>query len=157
MTVEIRPATPDDAAAVVALVTALAVYEREGDKVKMTEAGCRAALAAGHVNALLGFADERPVAMALYFFNFSSWTGKRGLFLEDLFVEPELRGQGVGLDLLKRLAELAVAEGCGRMEWNVLDWNDPAKGFYTALGARRAEGWEIWRLQGESLDALGAG
>ena len=156
MSVEIRAATPDDAAAVLALVTALAVYENEGDKVKMTEAGARKALAAGHLNALLGFVDGKPLAMALYFFNFSSWTGKRGLFLEDLFMAPELRGQGVGLDLLKRLAAMAVAADCGRMEWNVLDWNNSAKGFYEMLGARHATGWETWRLEGDALKALGA-
>ena len=156
MSIEIRAATPDDAAAVLALVTALAVYEKEADKVKMTEAGARKALEAGHLNALLGFADGKPVAMALYFFNFSSWTGKRGLFLEDLFVAPELRGQGVGLDLLKRLAGLAVSMDCGRMEWNVLDWNNSAKGFYEMLGARHATGWETWRLEGDALKALGA-
>lgn len=155
MTPVIRAATPDDAAAVLGLVRALAEYEREGDKVKMTEEGCRAALAAGHLNALLGFDRETPVAMALYFFNFSSWTGRRGLFLEDLFVVPELRGRGVGLDLLKRLGRLAASMGCGRMEWNVLDWNDPAKGFYSTLGARHATGWETWRLEGEALRALG--
>jgi GNAT superfamily N-acetyltransferase len=152
----IRQATPEDAAAVVALVTALAVYEKEGDKVKMTVAGARAALVAGHLNALLGFADGQPVAMALYYFNFSSWTGKRGLFLEDLFVAPELRGQGVGMELLKRLARLAVSMGCGRMEWNVLDWNEPAKGFYRSFGTRHAEGWETWRLEGEALTRFGA-
>jgi GNAT superfamily N-acetyltransferase len=156
MSVDIRAATPDDAATVLALVTALAVYEKEADKVKMTEAGARKALEAGHLNALLGFADGAPVAMALYFFNFSSWTGKRGLFLEDLFVAPELRGQGVGLDLLKRLAAMAVAADCGRMEWNVLDWNNSAKGFYEMLGARHATGWETWRLEGDALKALGA-
>lgn len=156
MSVRIRQATPDDAGAVLALVTALAVYEKEADKVKMTEAGCRAALAAGHLNALLGFADGQPVAMALYFFNFSSWTGKRGLFLEDLFVAPEVRGSGVGLDLLKRLARLAVSMDCGRMEWNVLDWNESAKGFYRSFGARHATGWETWRLEGDALAAFGA-
>ena len=157
MTLEIRAATPDDAAAVLELVTALAVYEKEADKVKMTEAGARKALEAGHLNALLGFADGKPLAMALYFFNFSSWTGRRGLFLEDLFVAPELRGQGVGLNLLKRLAVMAVAADCGRMEWNVLDWNTSAKGFYEMLGARHATGWETWRLEGDALKALGAG
>ncbi|MCG2839795.1 GNAT family N-acetyltransferase [Sandaracinobacter sp. RS1-74] len=155
MTIEIRAAAPEDAATVLELVTALAAYENEGDKVKMTEAGARDALAAGHLNALLGFVDGRPVAMALYFFNFSSWTGKRGLFLEDLFVSPELRKQGVGLDLLKRLARLAVAEGCARVEWNVLDWNNSAKGFYEMLGARQAAGWETWRLEGEALARMG--
>jgi GNAT superfamily N-acetyltransferase len=155
VTVLIRQATPDDAAAVLALVTALAVYEKEADKVKMTVAGARDALAAGHLNALLGFVDGEAVAMALYFFNFSSWTGRRGLFLEDLFVAPELRGQGVGLTLLKRLAALAVSMGCGRMEWNVLDWNTPAKGFYESFGARHAVGWETWRLEGEALTAFG--
>lgn len=154
--ISIRGATPDDAGAVLELVTALAVYEKEGDKVKMTEAGCRKALEAGHLNALLGFDAGKPVAMALYFFNFSSWTGRRGLFLEDLFVAPELRGQGVGLDLLKRLARLAVSMDCGRMEWNVLDWNNSAKGFYEMLGARHATGWETWRLEGNALKALGS-
>lgn len=157
MSVEIRAATAGDAAAVLALVTALAVYENEADKVKMTEAGCKKALEAGHVNALLAFSGHRPVAMALYFFNFSSWTGKRGLFLEDLFVDPDLRGKGVGLTLLKRLAAMAVAADCGRMEWNVLDWNSSAKGFYEMLGARHAKGWETWRLEGDALAALGQG
>jgi GNAT superfamily N-acetyltransferase len=155
--VTIRQATPEDAAAVLALVTALAVYEKEADKVKMTVAGARDALAAGHLNALLGFADGEAVAMALYYFNFSSWTGKRGLFLEDLFVAPEVRGQGVGMDLLTRLARLAVEMDCGRMEWNVLDWNEPAKGFYRSFGTRHAEGWETWRLEGDALAAFGAG
>jgi GNAT superfamily N-acetyltransferase len=154
--VVIRQATPEDAAAVLALVTALAVYEKEAHKVKMTVEGARDALAAGHVNALLGFADGQPVAMALYFFNFSSWTGRRGLFLEDLFVAPELRGRGVGLNLLKRLARLAVQMGCGRMEWNVLDWNESAKGFYESFGARHATGWETWRLEGDALTAFGS-
>ena len=155
MSLEIRAATPDDAADVLALVTALAVYENEADKVKMTVEGARAALAAGHLNALLGFADGKALAMALYFFNFSSWTGKRGLFLEDLFVALELRKQGVGLELLTRLARIAHAEGCGRMEWNVLDWNAPAKGFYASFGTRHAAGWETWRLEGEALQAFG--
>ncbi|MFN7400644.1 MAG: GNAT family N-acetyltransferase [Sandaracinobacter sp.] len=155
MTVSIRQAMPDDAAAVLALVTALAVYEKEADKVKMTVEGARDALAAGHLNALLGFADGVPVAMALYYFNFSSWTGKRGLFLEDLFVAPELRGQGVGLALLKRLARLSVSMDCGRMEWNVLDWNESAKGFYRSFGTRHATGWETWRLEGDALAAFG--
>jgi GNAT superfamily N-acetyltransferase len=153
--VSIRAATPDDAADIRALVYALAVYENEPDKVKMTDESARHALAAGHVQALLGFQDGKAVAMALYFFNFSSWTGKRGLFLEDLFVAPEVRKQGLGLDLLKRLAAIAVANDCGRMEWNVLDWNNSAKGFYEMLGARHAAGWEVWRLEGEALKTLG--
>lgn len=156
MTVQIRQATPEDAAAVLALVTALAVYEKEADKVKLTVEGARDALAAGHLNALLGFAGDEAVAMALYYFNFSSWTGKRGLFLEDLFVAPEVRGTGLGMDLLKRLARLAVQMDCGRMEWNVLDWNEPAKGFYSSFGTRHAEGWETWRLEGEALQAFGS-
>lgn len=152
---EIRAATPDDAADIRALVYALAVYEKEPDKVKMTDEGARKALEAGHVKALLGFADGKAVAMALWFFNFSSWTGKRGLFLEDLFVAPEVRGQGLGLELLKRLAAVAVAHDCGRMEWNVLDWNNSAKGFYEMLGARHAAGWETWRLEGDALAKMG--
>lgn len=152
----IRQATADDAGQVLALVKALAAYENELDKVHMTEADCRAALAAGHLRALLAFADGQAVALALYFFNFSSWTGKRGLFLEDLFVDPGQRGRGLGLALLTRLAALALGEGCARMEWNVFDWNNSAKGFYEILGARHATGWETWRLEGAALLKLGA-
>lgn len=157
MSHRIRPATAGDAATVLAMVRALAEYERELEKVAMTEAQCHAALSAGHLNAILAFDGDTPVAMALWFFNFSSWTGRRGLYLEDLFIVPEARGAGLGLKLLQMLAAIAVAEGCGRMEWAVLDWNDSAKGFYRKLGAARAEGWETWRLEGDALARLGAG
>ena len=152
--ITLRAATPDDAATVLAMVLALADYEREGDKVKMTVEGARQALAHGHVNALLAFDGEQPVAMALWFFNFSSWTGKRGLFLEDLFVVPSARGSGLGLRLFRELGRIATAHDCGRMEWNVLDWNNSAKGFYERLGARHATGWETWRLEGDALKAM---
>ena len=154
MTIEIRPATPADAGAVLALVRALAVYEREPDAVHMTAEMAARALAQGHCRALLATDGARPVAIALYFFNFSTWTGTRGLYLEDLFVAPEARKTGLGLALLKRLAAMAVAEGCKRMEWSVLSWNDSAKGFYQRIGAAPAQGWETWRLQGEALQAL---
>lgn len=153
----IRQATAGDAGIVLALVRALATYEREPDKVVMTEQQCQAALAAGHLRALLALDGQTPVAMALWFFNFSSWTGRRGLYLEDLFIVPESRGTGLGLDLLRMLAQLAVAEGCGRMEWAVLDWNESAKGFYRKIGAARADGWESWRVEGAALASLGAG
>lgn len=153
----IRKAAPDDAAQVLELVKALATYENEADKVHMTEAGCREALEAGHLRALLAVCEGRAVALALYYFNFSSWTGRRGLFLEDLFVDPGQRGQGLGLALLKQLAALAGEQGCGRMEWNVFDWNSRARGFYEMLGARHARGWETWRLEGEALVSLGRG
>lgn len=154
MTIAIRAATPDDAATVLAMVRALADYERELDQVRMTVEAARHALAHGHVHALLAFEGDQPVALALWYFDFSSWTGKRGLFLEDLFVLPEARGSGLGLRLFRELGRLAALHDCGRMEWNVLDWNNSAKGFYELLGARHATGWETWRLEGEALKAM---
>lgn len=154
MTTEIRAATPADAHHVLDLVRQLAAYEKMPDAVEMTEEMTAHALAQGHCRALLAFSEARPVAVALYFFNFSTWTGTRGLYLEDLFVIPEARKTGLGLQLLKRLAAMAVTEGCKRMEWSVLDWNESAKGFYKLIGANPAQGWEIWRVDGEALKTL---
>lgn len=154
MTVVLRAATAADAAAVLAMVQALARHEGESEQVRMTEAGLSDALANGHVNALLAMEDDQPLAMALWFFNFSSWTGRRGLFIEDLFVAPAARGSGLGLRLFRTLAGMAASEGCARLEWNVLSGNGTAKGFYQRLGAHHATGWETWRLEGPALTAL---
>ncbi|WDK00940.1 GNAT family N-acetyltransferase [Xanthomonas campestris] len=156
---QIRSATPADAALLHELVTALAVYEREPDAVKATPEDLRASLfgdgATAH--ALLCEQGGQVLGFAVYFFNYSTWLGRNGLYLEDLFVRPQARGQGAGLALLRHLAQLAVDKDCGRFEWSVLDWNQPAIEFYQAVGARPMEGWTVYRLDGERLAAFAAG
>ncbi len=156
---QIRSATPDDAPLLHELVTALAVYEREPDAVKASPEDLRASLfgdgATAH--ALICEQDGQALGFAVYFFNYSTWLGRNGLYLEDLFVRPQARGQGAGLALLRHLAQLAVQRGCGRFEWSVLDWNAPAIAFYQAVGARPMEGWTVYRLDGERLAAFAAG
>jgi GNAT superfamily N-acetyltransferase len=154
--VTIRRAVPGDEAAILRLIVALAVYEREPDAVHATEASLTEALFGerGHVTAHLAEIDGEVVGLALWFLNFSTWTGKPGLYLEDLFVDERARGSGAGSALLRTLAAEAVAAGCARMEWAVLDWNENAMGFYRSIGADRAEGWQPWRLSGEALARL---
>lgn len=153
MSLHIRAATPDDAPLLHELVTALAVYEREPDAVEASVEDLRQSLfgqgAAAH--ALICELDGQAVGFAVYFFNYSTWLGRNGLYLEDLFVRPEHRGAGAGLALLRHLAQLAVAKGCGRFEWSVLDWNAPSIAFYRAAGARPMEGWTVYRMQGQAL------
>ncbi|MCS3747023.1 GNAT superfamily N-acetyltransferase [Xanthomonas arboricola] len=156
---QIRPATPDDVPLLHELITALAVYEREPDAVKATPGDLHASLfgerATAH--ALICEQDGQALGFAVYFFNYSTWLGRNGLYLEDLFVRPEARGKGAGLMLLRYLARLAVRRGCGRFEWSVLDWNQPAIDFYQAVGARPMDGWTVYRLDGERLAAFAAG
>jgi GNAT superfamily N-acetyltransferase len=154
MSFAIRDAGPGDAAAVLGLIKLLADYERMPDAVKMDEPLLRSAIEAGHCRALLAFEGSNPVGVALYFFNFSTWTGKRGLYLEDLFVVPAARKGGIGLAFFQALAAIAAAEDCPRMEWQVLEWNELAHGFYTGLGAAPMTEWRVWRLDGEALAAL---
>ncbi|MEA9707543.1 GNAT family N-acetyltransferase [Xanthomonas campestris] len=156
---QIRSATPADAALLHELVTALAVYEREPDAVKATPEDLRASLfgEGATAHALLCEQGGQVLGFAVYFFNYSTWLGRNGLYLEDLFVRPQARGQGAGLALLRHLAQLAVDKGCGRFEWSVLDWNQPAIEFYQAVGARPMEGWTVYRLDGERLAAFAAG
>ena len=152
----LRPAGPDDAAAIHRLIVALATYEREPDAVVATPAGLREQLAAARppFECLLAEVDGAVVGFALYFFNYSTWRGRPGLYLEDLFVEPGLRGRGLGRRLLGRLAAIAVDRGCARMEWMVLDWNAPALAFYAAIGASPVAGWTTHRLTGAALARL---
>jgi GNAT superfamily N-acetyltransferase len=152
----LRAAVPGDEAAILALVRALAVYEREPDAVKAGAADFTVALfGPGAVaEAVLAERDGVAVGLALWFRNFSTWTGKTGLYLEDLFVVPEARGLGIGRALLMHLAGLCVARGYGRFEWAVLDWNAPAIGFYKALGARAMDEWTGMRVEGAALKAL---
>ncbi|MCB9830893.1 MAG: GNAT family N-acetyltransferase [Planctomycetes bacterium] len=153
----IRRAGPDDAETIFAFVVALATYEREPDAVATTAAILREQLTAepAPFECLLIEEDGRAQGFALYFHNYSTWRGRPGLYLEDLFVLPEARGRGHGLALLEELGRIAVDRGCGRMEWACLEWNQPAKDFYAALGARPLHDWRVWRLDGDALARLG--
>jgi GNAT superfamily N-acetyltransferase len=154
----IRPATVDDVPVVVALVHELATYEREPDAVVATEQHFRDALFGDVPTAFCHVAvdaDDVVVGFAIWFLNFSTWLGTSGIYLEDLFVRPEARGAGHGRALLEELARIAVARGYGRVEWAVLDWNEPAQGFYASLGARPQDDWTVWRLTGAALRTLG--
>ncbi|NQX10832.1 GNAT family N-acetyltransferase [Microbacteriaceae bacterium VKM Ac-2855] len=154
---QIRPATPDDAAEILRLIVELAVYEKEPDAVATTESDLRAALFAEHpaVFALVIDGDEPGTlaAIAIWFLTFSTWEGVHGIHLEDLYVSPDLRGRGYGKALLLRLAAICVERGYARLEWAVLDWNEPAIGFYRALGAEPMDDWTTFRLSGSALRA----
>ncbi len=156
MSLHIRPATREDAALILRFITELAIYERAEHEVKTDAAGIEASLFAqdSSASALICERDGQPIGYAVYFFNYSTWLGRNGLYLEDLYVTPEARGTGAVKALLKHLARLAVARGCGRFEWSVLDWNEPAIKFYESLGARPQDEWTTYRLTGEALKAL---
>ncbi|MBO9873147.1 MULTISPECIES: GNAT family N-acetyltransferase [Xanthomonas] len=156
---QIRPAVADDAALILRLIRDLARYERAEDAVQTDEAGLRATLfgADARAKALICEADGQPIGYAVYFYNYSTWLGRNGLYLEDLYVDPAHRGVGAGKALLQHLARQAMAEGCGRFEWSVLDWNQPAIDFYEAVGARAQDEWTVYRLQGEALARFAAG
>src|SRR3954451_12073196 len=150
----IREATVDDVPVIVSLVRELATYEREPDAVVATEDDYRRALFDEHPRTwclLTVGEDGDVVGFALWFFNFSTWQGKHGVYLEDLFVRPDVRGGGHGRALLAELARIAVANDCARVEWSVLDWNEPAQGFYRGLGAVPMDDWTFWRLTGDRL------
>ncbi len=155
----IRPATPADVPTILRFVRELATFEREPDAVVATEAMLAEALFGQHpaVEAVIAEGDGTPVGFALFFHNFSTWAGRRGLYLEDLYVTPAARGRGVGKALLRHLAALAVARGCARFEWSVLDWNVDAIAFYRAVGAVGMEDWTIQRLSGDALTAFATG
>jgi GNAT superfamily N-acetyltransferase len=155
-TLRIEPATERDAPLILRLIKALADYEKMADEVTATEEGLRQTLFGPHPSAevVIAYAGDTPAGFALFFHNYSTFLGKPGIYLEDLFVVPELRGHGVGKALLTHLAALAVARGCGRFEWSVLDWNEPAIGFYKKLGAKPMDAWTIFRVTGDALHAL---
>ena len=154
----IRPATIDDVPLIRQLVAELAAYERLADAAVATDADLREQLFGAHPAAevLIGEVDGEPAGFALFFHNFSTFLGKRGLYLEDLFVRPAFRGAGLGRHLMAALARIAVQRGCGRFEWSVLDWNEPAIGFYRTLGAVGMDGWTVQRLEGDALHSLAA-
>ena len=153
---EIRTATEADLPIVLSLIRELAEYERAPDAVVATEPGLREVLfgATPSAKVLLALDEGEPVGFAVYFHNFSTWLGRPGLYLEDLFVRPEKRGKGYGRALLERLAQIAKERGCGRMEWAVLDWNEPAIQFYRKLGAQPMDEWTVFRLTEEGIANL---
>ncbi|MFN0073053.1 MAG: N-acetyltransferase family protein, partial [Chloroflexota bacterium] len=148
--VHIRPATPDDVPLIFELICGLAEYERLSHEVVGSQDDLRAHLFGARVycEALIAEDDLGPAGFALYFHNYSTFRVQPGLYLEDLYVLPERRGQGIGKALLRQLAAIAVERGCGRLEWSVLDWNTPAIGFYQRLGARLMDDWTTCRVDG---------
>jgi GNAT superfamily N-acetyltransferase len=154
----VRRARLDDVPVVVQLIKELAIYEREPDAVVATEQQYRDALFGPEPKAFCHVAEDdngTVVGFAVWFLNFSTWLGTHGIYLEDLFVRPDARGAGHGRDLLTELARIAVERGYGRVEWAVLNWNEPAQGFYSSLGAKPQDDWTVWRLTGEALRSLG--
>jgi GNAT superfamily N-acetyltransferase len=153
---QIRTARVEDVPIILQLIRDLATYERAPNEVVATEEQLVDVLFAERpvAGVLLGFEGESPVGFAVYFYNFSTWLGRPGLYLEDLFVRPEKRGKGYGRALLVELARVARDRGCGRMEWAVLDWNEPAIRFYRALGAKPMDEWTVFRLTKEGIARL---
>jgi GNAT superfamily N-acetyltransferase len=156
--IRIERATERDVPLILRLIHGLADYEKLAHEVSASEAGLRETLfgARPAADVIIAYAGDTPAGFALFFPNYSTFLGKPGLYLEDLFVLPEWRGHGLGLALMKRLAGIAVERGCGRFEWSVLDWNEPAIGFYQGLGARLMDGWSIVRVTGDALTKLAA-
>jgi GNAT superfamily N-acetyltransferase len=153
---KIRPASGDDAATILDLIRALAIYEREPDAVTASEADIlRDGFGATpKFRCVIAEWDGQPAGFAFWFYNYSTWQGRPGLYLEDLFVKPEFRGKGIGKALLLHLARVAADENCGRFEWSVLDWNTPAIEFYESLGAKLHKEWLRMRVEGEALSKL---
>jgi GNAT superfamily N-acetyltransferase len=158
-TIHIRPAGPADVPLLLTFVHELATYEKLAHEVVATERDMYAALFGEKpvVETVIGSLDGEPVGYALFFPTFSTFLGKPGLYLEDLYVRPAARGFGVGRQLLEHLARLTVERGWGRLEWSVLDWNEPSIGFYKKMGARPMDEWTVFRLAGEKLISLALG
>jgi len=156
---KIRAATREDVPIILQLIRDLAEYERAPGEVTATEEQLADVLFGERraAEVLLAFENDAPVGFAVFFHNFSTWLGQPGLYLEDLFVKPEARGKGYGRSLLVHLAKIARDRGCGRMEWAVLDWNEPAIQFYRALGATPMDEWTVFRLKREGIIKLADG
>lgn len=154
----IREAQSGDVADILRLIKDLAIYEKEPDEVVATEEQLRAALfnPQPHVFAHVIEVDKRIVGMAVWFLNYSTWQGTHGIYLEDLYVEPEYRGRGYGLAMLKHLAKICVERGYGRFQWWVLDWNTPSIEFYKSQGAIAMDEWTVFRVSDEALTRLGS-
>lgn len=156
MSLTLRPARPDDAALVHAFIRELADYERLLDEVEASEADIARALFGDHPKAFCDIAewDGAPAGFALWFYNYSSFVGRHGIYLEDLFVRPAFRGRGLAKALMQRLARRCIDEDLGRFEWSVLDWNEPAIRVYRALGAKPKSEWTIQSISGAALKEL---
>lgn len=156
MSLHLRPATLEDVPRVLELIEALADYEKLRDQCQATVTDLERHLFGEKPRAEVVLAEweGRVVGFALFFHTFSTFLAKPGIYLEDLFVEPELRGKGIGKALLRHLARLALVRGCGRLEWSVLDWNEPSIRFYESLGARRQAEWFVYRLTGTALEEV---
>jgi GNAT superfamily N-acetyltransferase len=153
MSLTIRPAVRADAAQILAYITELADYERARHQVVATLADIEHSLFddGSTVHSLICERDGQAIGYAVYFYSYSTWQGRNGIYLEDLYITPEQRGGGAGRDVLRHIAREAVAKGCGRFEWSVLDWNEPAIGFYQSLGAEPHAEWVRYRLEGDRL------
>lgn len=158
MTISIRPASAADLPLIAQLIRDLAEYERLAHEVRFDDEVLRTKLFGPrpYAEVVIGEIDGHPQGFALFFHNFSTFEGRPGIYLEDLFVRPEARGSGLGKALLSHLAALAVERDCARLEWSVLDWNEPAIGFYKKLGARLMDDWTVMRVDGDALAQLGA-
>jgi GNAT superfamily N-acetyltransferase len=157
--IEIRPARVDDVALILRFIRELAAYERAEQEVVATEASLRSSLfgPGARAQALICRIGDVDAGFAVYFFNYSTWQGRQGLYLEDLYVSPSCRSAGAGKAMLHYLARLAVSNGCGRFEWSVLDWNEPAIAFYRSIGAVAMDEWVRFRLAGEALAKFAGG
>lgn len=156
MSVVIRNAVPADAATIHGFIVELAVYEKAEHEVKASIADIERSIFSvdSPVKAFICLKGDEPIGFAVYFYNYSTWQGKKGMYLEDLYISPKHRGGGAGKLLLRHLAQIAVQEGCGRFEWSVLDWNQPAIDFYHAVGAKPQSEWIKYRLAGEDLTSF---
>jgi GNAT superfamily N-acetyltransferase len=152
----LRAAVPGDETLLLRFIRALADYEHLSHEVRATEGILRASLfgARPRAEALIAEQDGEPVGFALWFYSFSTFKGRPSLYVEDVFVLPQHRGGGIGRSIFRYLARLALAQGCGRMDWSVLDWNAPAIAFYRSIGAEPLPGWTVQRLSGDALAAL---
>lgn len=158
-TLNIRPATEQDINLILFFVRELAIYEKAEDEAKATPEHVRRTLFCEHpaVFGLICEVDGKAVGFAVYFFNYSTWQGQHGLYLEDLYITPDARGHGAGKALLQHLAQIAIAKDCGRFEWSCLDWNTPSLKFYDSLGALPQTEWIRYRMTGGALQALASG
>jgi GNAT superfamily N-acetyltransferase len=156
MEFHIEPATRRDLPVILSLIKGLAEYERLSHEVVATEEGLRDSLFGARRTAevLLGYAGTEPAGFAVFFHNYSTFLGRPGIYLEDLFVVPKWQRRGLGTQLLRYVAHIAVERKCGRLEWSVLDWNEPAIGFYKKLGARAMDEWTVYRVTGDALTRL---
>ncbi len=157
--IDVREATAGDVPLILSLIRELAEYEKLSHEVVATEEGLRQSLFGEHRHAEVLIAEQggAPAGFALFFHNFSTFLGRPGIYLEDLYVKPEFRGAGIGKELLVRLARLAKRRDCGRLEWWVLDWNEPSIGFYKKLGAVPMDDWTVYRVTGAALEDLASG